>query len=143
MDVTLALLCDSANVTDDGKLNVLGQFDTISAIAFPTLNPMMHLVLRFSATPAEAGQDRTLTIRLVNADGNTIGEVSGPLEVPNADGSGRLLTLQLIIPFPGMTFPEPGSYAFHILIDQDDKRSVPIEIESVVTTRDGGDEDAG
>ena len=143
MDVTLALLCDAANVGADGKLNVLGQFDTISATAFPTLHPMMHLVLRFSATPAEAGQGRTLTIRLVNADGNTIGEVSGPLEVPNAEGSGRLPALQLITPFPGVTFPGPGSYAFHILIDQDDKRSVPIEIKDVATTQDEGDKDAG
>lgn len=131
MDVTLALLCDSANVSTDGKLNVLGQFDTISAQAFPIVHPMMHLVLRFSATPAEAGQDRTLSIRLVNADGNVLGEISGPLSVPESLVPGRSPVLQMIVPFQAVTFPEAGSYALHIIVDQDDKRSVALSLAHV------------
>lgn len=128
MDVTLALLCDSANITAEGKLNVLGQFDIIAAVAFPVVHPLMHLVLRMNATPAEAGENRNLTIRLVDADGNTIGEVSGPLVVPQLPGGGATPALQTIIPFPNVTFPEPGSYAFHIMIDRDDKSSVRLSL---------------
>lgn len=140
MDVTLVLLCDSANVTAEGKLNILGQFDTITAAAFPVVHPLMHLVLRMNATPAEAGENRNLTIRLVDADGHTIGEVSGPLMVPQLPGDGTTPALQTIIPFPNVTFPKPGSYAFHVLIDRDDKSSVRLSLVTAEHVTEAGND---
>ena len=55
MRVKLALLADSANVSREGKLNLLGIFDAIFARELPTSHPHMHLVLRFEALPADAG----------------------------------------------------------------------------------------
>ena len=52
MDVTLALLADAANVSQDGKLNILGIFNGLGAAAFPATHPSMHLVLRFEASRA-------------------------------------------------------------------------------------------
>ena len=56
MDVTLAVLADHANVSDQGKLNILGIFDRILASNFPAVHPQLHPVLRFSASPAERGK---------------------------------------------------------------------------------------
>ncbi len=136
MKVTLALLCDSANVAADGKLNILGQFSQIASPAFPCELPLMHLALRFEARPSDAGAERELLVRLVNADGNRIGELGGLLTVPPFEPSGEQSSnlpdgptmLQTVVPLPNVTFPEPGAYALHLLIDGEGNRSVGLDV---------------
>ncbi len=69
MDVALALLADYANTTAEGKLNILGVFDTVFAGQFPAVHSQMSLILRLEANRAEAGQRKTLEIRLMRPDG--------------------------------------------------------------------------
>ena len=57
MQVKLALLADYANVTAEGKLNILGIFDRINVVGVPAVHPQMHFILRLEAHPAE--WDRT------------------------------------------------------------------------------------
>ena len=136
MKVTLALLCDSANVAADGRLNIRGQFSQIASPAFPCELPLMHLALRFEAWPSDAGAERELLIRLVNADGNRIGELGGLLTVPlfgpsgeqSSNPSGSPTILQTVVPLPNVTFPEPGAYALHLLIDGEGYRSVGLDV---------------
>ena len=49
MRVSLALLADYSNVSREGKLNILGIFDTIYAPRFPTTHAHLQLVVRFEA----------------------------------------------------------------------------------------------
>ena len=49
MRVPLAVLADYANVTTDGKLNIMGIFNRIFASALPVVHPQMRLVMRFQA----------------------------------------------------------------------------------------------
>src|SRR6266516_3887748 len=65
MEVKLALLADGANVSREGKLNLLGIFDTLFARSFPTTHPQMQLVIRFEAAAQEAGSTRQVEIQLV------------------------------------------------------------------------------
>ena len=55
MKVNLALLADGANVSREGKLNILGIFDTIHAGKFPVVHAQMRLVVRLEASSAELG----------------------------------------------------------------------------------------
>ena len=55
MNVRLAVLADYANVTGDGKLNILGIFDRINLLQIPAVHPQMHLVLRIEAHPSGIG----------------------------------------------------------------------------------------
>ena len=143
MKVTLALLCDSANVAADGKLNILGQFSQIASPAFPCELPLMQLALRFEAQPSDAGAERELLIRLVNADGNRIGELGGLLTVPpfepSGDSSDGSTTLQTVVPLPNITFPEPGAYALHLLIDGEGYRSVGLDVIPAVPLEEVAD----
>lgn len=129
MDVTLALLCDAANVSDEGKLNILGTFDTITAASFPTVHPMMHLVLRLGASPAEAGDQREVTIRVLDPDGKVLGELQGQVDVPVPVHPGQRVAIQLIMGLSNTAFPAPGDYGFHILVGQDEKAVVPLSVE--------------
>ena len=102
MDVTLALLCDSAHIAADGKLNVIGRFDEIAAPAFPAQRPRACLVLRLGAEPAEAGPQHPISVRLLNADRYPIGEVCGSLDIAGS------APLHAVVPLPALTLPEPG-----------------------------------
>ena len=57
MKIPMALLADEANVSQEGKLNVLGVFDRIAAAGFPTVHPKMVFVFRVQAEYADAGRE--------------------------------------------------------------------------------------
>lgn len=122
MDVTEALLCDSANIAADGKLSVLGRFDEIASPAFPALRPRSCLVLRFSTEPAEESGQRPLAVRLLNADGYPIGEVCGSLDIAGP------APLHAVVPLPGLTLPEPGDYSLEASLDGCEPRSIDLHV---------------
>jgi len=53
MDLTYLLAADYANITRDGKLNVMGIFSIINAPGFPAVHPQMYLVAQLTAGPFE------------------------------------------------------------------------------------------
>ena len=128
MDVTLALLCDAANTTADGRLNILGQLDLISSRSFPAVVPILNLVIRLSASPAETGTDRDASIRILDEDGEILEEMTGQIWIPQSSSPGRPSQLHLIQPFVNVSFERPGRHAFHILIGGDEKASVPLDV---------------
>ena len=140
MDVTLALLCDAANVTADRKLNVLGTFDTIGARSFPTVHSKMSLVLRFSASPAEAGETRDITVRALTADGVIIGSIDAQMTVPRPVAPGAHVQMLEILELQNTVFEGPGDHAFHILIGQDEKTVVPLTLVLLENTEEQTDD---
>ena len=64
MKLLLLMAADYANITGDGKLNVIGIFNDINAFNFPARHPSMHLVARLGAEPEEYGQTRSFTGKL-------------------------------------------------------------------------------
>lgn len=127
MDVTLALLADAANVTQDGKLNVLGTFDSINASTFPCTHPMMHLVMRFESHRVEIGQTKQIEIRLVDSDGGQLGSISGSLQVPDAPPGNRV-SVGNILPLANTQFPAPGAYSFVIMINGEVKAEIRLTV---------------
>ena len=138
MKVTLALLADAANVSQEGKLNVLGIFNSFNAGTFPALHPVMQLVLRFEASVAEAAMEKKLLVKVLGEDGEQIGEIAGNLKLPEKpQQQGRRIQMQAIIPVQGAVFPKPGQYAFSILIDGREEDEVTLSITQTQT--EGGD----
>jgi len=55
MHISFAVFADAANLSQEGKLNILGVFDAVQVSAFPSVHPRTHLVVRLareSALPA-------------------------------------------------------------------------------------------
>ena len=127
MEVTLALLADSANVSREGKLNLLGIFNVIHAQAFPAIHPKMQLVLSFEATHAEVGRQKSVEIVLFDADNNKLGSITGQLVIPKGE-SGYPIQLNHIIDIPPLKLEKPGDYAFRILIGGEDKKSITLRV---------------
>ena len=133
MDVAFALLADAANVSREGKLNILGAFDRIYGAQFPLTWPRMVLVTRFIASAAEYGQEKSIEIITIDADGKRLGAATGKMQVPTPKSSGRALKINHVLPMT-VTFPGPGEYSIEILVNGEPKAAVPLE---VVARQDG------
>lgn len=127
MDVPLAVLADYANVTREGKLNIMGIFGRVFAPVLPFVLPQMQLVMVLQYGPAERGGDKTLEIRLLMADGEQLLGLTSVFQIPaDAPLAGEInQTLAL----NGATFPRYGDYAFHILINGEPKRELHFRVD--------------
>ncbi len=130
MEVSLALLADYANVTKEGKLNLLGLFSMINAPSLPWTHPQMQLVLSLEATPAECDSSKKVEIKLLDADGNSKLTIGSDLKVPKGE-AGRSVIINSIIAINNLRFDTAGDYAFHILIGGDDKKIIPLRVNYV------------
>ncbi len=127
MNITKALLADYANITREGKLNVLGIFQTIGALSFPVAHPQMQLIFMWSADPTEANRERQLEIQLCDSDGKKILGLSGSFKVPPGT-PGRIVEGNEILNLNNLVFEKSGTYEFKILIDNDFKVNASFDV---------------
>lgn len=130
MEVKFAVLADAANVTGDGKLNILGMFNALQAPSFPCAHPQMCLVLRFEASRSEEGKSRTIEIQLSDSDGAKVFSINASLVVPKGK-PGMPIRIDHILAMNGVRFPKPGDYVFNVLIGDDQKASVELKLLQV------------
>lgn len=126
MQVDLAVVADAANVSQEGKLNILGVFDTIWAREFPFRHAAMVFVLRVRADFTDKGAHE-LRVRLIDADGGQLFNAEGPMQVP-AGVPGRPVKPHVIMGLAGITFPKPGDFSFEVFLDGQHLKSVPLYV---------------
>jgi hypothetical protein len=129
MNVTLAVLCDFASVTQEGKLNILGVFGEINPPFLPFVMPQMFLVSSLTASAAEQRQ-KHLRVVLLGADGVEIFKAEQDVQLPVPLRPGLPINVNAIFGIAGLTFQQPGDYAFSIQIGGEEKASVPLHVNS-------------
>jgi hypothetical protein len=127
MDVIFAVLADYANVTSDGKLNIMGIFNEINAQALPWVHPQMQLVFQASAGAAEWDAQKDITVKLLDADGNQVVSVGGQTKIPKGM-SGKPVLLNSVMSFVNVKFQTGGDYVMSILIGGETKREVHFRV---------------
>ncbi len=131
MELTFLQVAEYANSTEDHKLNVMGIFSNISALRFPAVHPEMYLVAQLTARAPEYGRQFKLGIKLLNEDASQeLIAFSVDSTVP-ASGKGLPVTLNFNFRLLNTKFDTPGTYEFSILIDDDLKGTLPIEVIQV------------
>lgn len=128
MDITLALLADAANVSQEGKLNILGAFSNINTSVVPARHPEMQLVLAMEASPAESGMTKQFEVKVLDEDGMQVGGLKGSFKLPSPAKPGSRLRMQSVLRITDAVFPKEGDYTFAILIDGDTKKEIPLSI---------------
>jgi hypothetical protein len=123
VNIPLALLADSANVSVEGKLNVVGCFDTIFASSFPAQHHGSVLVFRINTSAVDQAGERSLDLRLVH-DTSTVLEGKFPFSVPESH-SDLTSTIGVIVQLPTIPLPEPGAYVFQASIEGTEGAYVP------------------
>jgi hypothetical protein len=130
MNIQVAVLCDAAT-EDNGKLNLLGAFDTIYAPQLPAVHPQCAVALRITFFAADEGQ-RQLTINFINADGHLImpNFPTLPVAVRLPDDM-HLLTRNFIVNFQNLKFAEAGLYSVDVRLDGKSQASIPLSVKLV------------
>jgi len=128
VEVTLAVAARGLNGHEDGTMDILGVFDEIVTSEVPCIVGRMVLIVSLSADISEVGFERSMNVRLLAADGGEIGAFQDTFEVPDPRRSGSPSFFNRAYPLANIQFPEPGPYAFSILIGNDLKRTVPLYI---------------
>jgi len=125
VDLKVLLAADYANIERQGKINVMGVFDRISAVDFPARHPEMVLVMKLSAGPAEYGRTRKLVVKLLDQDATQeLVDWSRDIDVP--PGAGGPVEINQFLKLRDLVFPTEGVYTFYVLVDDDEKGTLPI-----------------
>jgi hypothetical protein len=115
MQVSFALFADAANLSQEGKLNILGVFDAVHVAQLPALHPRATLVVRLKGTAAHVGTHE-LTMRWVNPRGTALWTSAAELAIqspPNASGEMDMpVIVQIDLPLDMV-----GSYSMMIDLD--------------------------
>ena len=113
MELQLALVCDHAKTTDDGKLDVHGVFNDLYAPAFPALQNHMVLVLAVEWSRNDSGRYR-FRVELIDPDGKPTLSVEGHTDVDSRPEDRPPARTRLMLPLEKVVFTKPGAYKFNV-----------------------------
>jgi len=128
MDVTLAVLADYANISREGKLNILGVFTDVNPPFLPWNLPQMYVVVSVEAGASEAGIEMPFRILLWDGDGKEILNLEQKVPTPAPSRPGVRATINNIIALAGIPFNKPGEYAFYIHVAGEEKRRIAFRV---------------
>ncbi len=129
MNIQVAVLCDAAT-DDNGKLNLLGAFDTIYAPQLPAVHPQCSVALRVTFMSGDEG-DRKLKLNFVDADGRSI---MPPIDIPVAvtlPDDAHFLTRNFIVNIQQLKFTEAGVYSVDVRLDDKSQAAIPLWVKNL------------
>jgi hypothetical protein len=129
MNIQVAVLCDAAT-DDNGKLNLLGAFDTIYARELPAKHPQCAVALRVTFYAEDEGS-RQLKLTFVDADG---GGIMPPIEIPvevSLPGDMHFGTRNYIVNIQQLKFDEPGLYSLDVMFDDQVQANIPLLVRHI------------
>jgi hypothetical protein len=131
MNIQVAVLCDAAT-EENGKLNLLGAFDTIIAQQIPATHPQCSIALRVTFGHEDEGSHK-LRLNFVDADGRFIMPgIDLPAEVV-LPGDSHFGTRNFIVTFQQLKFDLPGLYSIDISLDGKPQASIPLLVKHTPT----------
>ncbi len=126
MHIAFALFADAANLSQEGKLNVLGVFDAVQVGGFPTMHPRATLVVRLKGTRADAGV-HALGMSWRNPQGAELWASNGQIEVgePPPGVSDMDFPLVAVVDLP---IDQAGEFNMRIMLGDDVGTDVVLKV---------------
>jgi hypothetical protein len=128
MHVSFALFADAANLSQEGKLNILGVFDAVQVGSLPAIHPRAHLVVRLKGGAADVGR-HNVSLRWVNPRGVELWSSDGQLDVEGGPPAATEMDFPLIAAID-LPLDEAGAYAMHIALDEVPRTEVKLVVRS-------------
>lgn len=126
MEVQIASLCDAA-ADYNGKLSLLGAFDTILVSQLPAVHPHCSVGIRIVFTDEDTGEHH-LRLAMIDADGkNLLPKVEARLNIRMAENM-FFATHNVVFNFQGLQFPKVGPYSIDISMDDKIIARIPLQI---------------
>lgn len=127
MDVTFAVVADAANVSREGKLNVMGIFDRVFARQVPARFPPMQLVVRLEADFAELNAEHAIRVQLNDPDDEPVFDIDGTF-TPRGGQPGQKTPVNHVIQLGNLPLQQAGTHRVLVWVDNDLKRELPIHV---------------
>ncbi|HAM71118.1 MAG TPA: hypothetical protein DCM86_05695 [Verrucomicrobiales bacterium] len=137
MQIQLAVLCDAA--TDyNGKLNLLGTFDTLITSQLPAIHPQCAIALRLTFNKAEEGR-HILKINFTDEDGRPIltPQLELMLEALMPDDS-IFLSRNAVVVLQNLKLDRAGLYSVEITVDGKQGTNIPLLVKYMPQPQAGG-----
>jgi len=130
MHLSFALFADAANLSQEGKLNILGVFDALHVGTLPAVHPRAALVLHLKGDGADVGDHRVgLSWR------NPTGEMLWNSEASLTVGPPALGTFEMDLPLLAqvdLPLDVPGAYAMEVSIDGAHVIDIPMQVRTTL-----------
>ncbi len=140
MQVSFALFADAANLSQEGKLNILGVFDAVQVGSLPTVHPRAHLVVRLKGTRADVGT-HSVTLRWVNPDRNELWNSTGQLDIGAPPPGVTEMDMPLIAALD-LPIDRAGTYTMSIALDNSAVAQIALQVragpQAIATPTVGG-----
>lgn len=117
MHVSFALFADSANISQEGKLNILGVFDALQVASLPAIHPRATMVVRLKALPDDVGR-HTLGFVWLSPDGDEMWSSSGQLDVGAPPPGATELDVPVIAAID-LPIQVQGTHVMRVILDGD------------------------
>lgn len=115
MHISFAVFADAANLSQEGKLNILGVFDAVQVAGLPTIHPRTHFVVRLKADSADTGQHK-LSFRWLSPLDEELWSSSGEMTVSPAPNPVFEVDLP-IIAVVDLPLNITGQYTMQVTLD--------------------------
>ena len=127
MDIQIAVLCDAAT-DNNGKMNILGTFDTIYTSQLPAVHPQCSIAIRMTFNKVEEGT-HNVKLNFVDEDGKSVmPPIPIPLEVAVPDET-IFLSRNFIVNIQKLKFEKEGLYSIDIAVDGRQEGSIPLLVK--------------
>ncbi len=126
MYCSFALFADAANLSQEGKLNVLGVFDALHVGGVPAVHPRATLVVRLKASPEDAGM-HALSFAWMSPGGEEIWSSSGEVEV-HAPPPGTTEVDIPVIAAIDLPISEGGLHVMRVELDNEVEAEVTLHV---------------
>jgi uncharacterized protein DUF6941 len=124
MNITFALFADAANLSQEGKLNILGVFDAVQVGAVPAVHPRAFLVVRLKGQSQDVGSHR-VTLTWLNPEGTELWSTTGELNIEPAPAGVTEMDFPLIASVD-LPIDRPGTFTMRIAVDDNAVAEVPL-----------------
>lgn len=128
MELLTSVICDSAS-DYNGKLCILGAFDTIWSSKYPNQHPHCTLALRFLFNPTDLGKHEFKVV-FVDADGKELlpkGPLKFNIQISSIPNEQYFMSRNLTLNMQGLPIPAPGQYSFFIYWNNDILANIPLQ----------------
>lgn len=129
MQIEIFSLCDAATA-DGGKLSMLGAFDTIRTLKFPTVHAHCAIALRIRFLRIEEGEHK-IKVHFMDGDGKKVLQpMENVINVTSFSGQSSV-SANFILNMQGLKFDKGGEYSIDLAIDGQHKASLPLFVKEV------------
>lgn len=129
MQILAACLCDSA-ADYQGKLCILGAFDTIMAPKIPCVHPNCAIALRFLSRSGDEGPHQ-IRLALIDPDGRDVlpsGAIKIDFKLPPLPESSFFSSNNVVLNLQGISLQAYAAYSFDIYFDGEIATRIPLQV---------------